>query len=49
MEAGKTIAQAVDSVLDEPANHTHDLGGSVNTDAFGLMVAETVTHIAQDP
>ncbi len=49
MEAGKTIAQAVDSVLDEPTNRTRDLGGSVNTDAFGLMVAETVTHIAQDP
>ena len=48
IEAGNTITQAVDLVLDEPANRTRDLSGSVNTDAFGRLVAEAVTHIAQD-
>ena len=47
MEAGNTIAEAVDTVLDEPANRTRDLGGSVNTDAFGRLVAEVVSNIAQ--
>ncbi len=47
MEAGNTIAEAVDTVLDEPANRTRDLGGSVNTDAFGRLVADVVSKIAQ--
>ncbi|MFY0661523.1 MAG: isocitrate/isopropylmalate dehydrogenase family protein [Shimia sp.] len=42
MEAGQAIADAVDAVIDEPANRTRDLGGSVNTDAFGRLVAEAV-------
>ncbi|WP_299935876.1 isocitrate/isopropylmalate dehydrogenase family protein [uncultured Pelagimonas sp.] len=42
MDAGQAIADAVDSVIDEPANRTRDLGGTVNTDAFGRLVAEAV-------
>ena len=42
MEAGKTIADAVDTVIDDPANRTRDLGGSMNTDAFGSLVADMV-------
>lgn len=46
MEAGKAIADAVDTVIDDPAKRTRDLGGDVNTDAFGLLVAEAVAHKA---
>ncbi|WP_299926206.1 isocitrate/isopropylmalate dehydrogenase family protein [uncultured Pelagimonas sp.] len=42
MDAGQAIADAVDTVIDEPANRTRDLGGTVNTDAFGRLVAEAV-------
>ncbi len=42
MDAGQAIADAVDAVIDEPANRTRDLGGTVNTDAFGRLVAEAV-------
>jgi 3-isopropylmalate dehydrogenase len=30
-------------VLTEPANRTRDLGGNLNTDAFGALVAAAVT------
>ncbi|MCT8161619.1 isocitrate/isopropylmalate dehydrogenase family protein [Pseudoruegeria sp. SHC-113] len=40
MEAGQAIATAVDTVIDTPANRTRDLGGTVNTDAFGTLVAQ---------
>lgn len=43
MDAGAAISDAVDRVIDDPAKRTRDLGGSVNTDAFGRMVAEEVT------
>lgn len=42
MEAGEALAAAVDQVLDDPAARTRDLGGTVNTDRFGQLVAEAV-------
>ena len=38
MDAGAEISNTIDTVLDSPANRTSDLGGSVNTDAFGELV-----------
>ena len=46
MQAGQAIAEAVDAVIDVPANRTRDLGGSVNTDAFGRLVAQAVASKA---
>ncbi|KIC46351.1 3-isopropylmalate dehydrogenase [Ruegeria sp. ANG-S4] len=43
MEAGRAIADAVDAVIDDPAKRTRDLGGTVNTDTFGTLVAEMVS------
>ncbi|WP_170755962.1 isocitrate/isopropylmalate dehydrogenase family protein [Ruegeria lacuscaerulensis] len=43
MEAGRAIADAVDAVMDDPAKRTRDLGGTVNTDIFGTLVAEMVS------
>jgi 3-isopropylmalate dehydrogenase len=37
--AGAAIETAVDAVLVVPENRTRDLGGTVNTDAFGKLVA----------
>ncbi|WP_417522477.1 isocitrate/isopropylmalate dehydrogenase family protein [Marinovum sp.] len=42
MDAGAAISEAVDAVIDSPANRTRDLGGRVNTDAFGRLVADAV-------
>lgn len=42
MDAGNAITEAVDAVLDSPEKRTRDLGGSVNTDQFGHLVAEVV-------
>lgn len=47
MDAGQAISDAVDTVLDDPSNRTRDLGGAVNTDRFGRLVAETVRSRAQ--
>lgn len=47
--AGAEIERAVDEVLTSPANRTRDLGGSVNTDAFGKLVAEVVQASARTP
>lgn len=47
MRAGQAIADAVDAVIDDPAKRTRDLGGPVNTDTFGQLVAETVSSRAQ--
>ncbi|WP_422039488.1 isocitrate/isopropylmalate dehydrogenase family protein [Roseibium sp.] len=47
MDAGQAISDAVDTVLDDPSKRTRDLGGAVNTDTFGSLVAETVRHRAQ--
>jgi 3-isopropylmalate dehydrogenase len=44
--AGAAIDQAVDAVLSDPALRTRDLGGAVNTDAFGRHVAERVSNNA---
>ncbi|MGI9301338.1 MAG: isocitrate/isopropylmalate dehydrogenase family protein [Gammaproteobacteria bacterium] len=42
MDVGNVIATAVDDVLDDPAKRTRDLGGSVNTDDFGTLVADAI-------
>lgn len=42
MDAGLQISNAVDAVLDKPENRTRDLGGVVNTDAFGALVAQAL-------
>ncbi|SEQ11053.1 3-isopropylmalate dehydrogenase [Devosia sp. YR412] len=40
--AGAAIEQAVDTVLANSTQRTRDLGGNVNTDAFGSLVAAAV-------
>lgn len=40
--AGACITAAVDTVLKDPNNRTRDLGGDVNTDAFGKLVATAI-------
>lgn len=47
MAAGKAIADAADAVINDPSKRTRDLGGSVDTDAFGRHVAEAVEAMAQ--
>ena len=42
IDAGSAISDAVDTVLDAPANRTRDLGGTVNTDAFGTLVEQAL-------
>jgi 3-isopropylmalate dehydrogenase len=42
--AGAEIDRAVDEVLANPETRTPDLGGSLNTDAFGAAVARAVRH-----
>lgn len=44
--AGAEIERAVDAVLEQPENRTRDLGGKVNTDAFGTLVAQEILHKA---
>ncbi|WP_147113199.1 isocitrate/isopropylmalate dehydrogenase family protein [Tateyamaria sp. syn59] len=46
IEAGTAIADAVDAVIDDPAKRTRDLGGDVNTDVFGGLVADAVAREA---
>ena len=46
MDAGQAIADAVDAVIDNPATRTRDLGGNINTDAFGSVVAQMVAKEA---
>jgi 3-isopropylmalate dehydrogenase len=41
--AGAEMERAVDAVLANPATRTRDLGGDVNTDAFGTFVAQAIT------
>ena len=48
VEAGSAIEHAVDAVLENPANRTRDLGGQVNTDAFGALVAAEVAGAPAD-
>src|SRR5262249_5554295 len=40
--AGGGIERAVDAVLTDPQSRTRDLGGELNTDAFGKRVAQAV-------
>ncbi|MEP3329793.1 isocitrate/isopropylmalate dehydrogenase family protein [Sedimentitalea sp.] len=42
MDAGQAISDAVDATIDDPSNRTRDLGGNVNCDAFGSLVAQQV-------
>ena len=42
--AGAEIERAVDAVLANPASRTRDLGGTVNTDAFGTLVAQAIRN-----
>jgi len=42
--AGTEIERAVDEVLSNSASRTRDLGGSMNTDAFGALVAKAVRN-----
>ena len=42
IDAGSAISDAVDTVLDSSANRTRDLGGTVNTDAFGILVEQAL-------
>lgn len=44
--AGTAIDRAVDAVLERPENRTRDLGGELNTDAFGALVAAEVARPA---
>ena len=46
MDGGQAIADAVDAVIDTPATRTRDLGGNINTDAFGSLVAQMVAKEA---
>lgn len=48
VEAGSAIEHAVDAVLENPANRTRDLGGQVNTGAFGALVAAEVAGAPAD-
>ncbi|MEK9725630.1 MAG: isocitrate/isopropylmalate family dehydrogenase, partial [Rhodospirillaceae bacterium] len=41
--AAAYLDQAVDAVLDNPANHTPDLGGTGTTEAFGEALAKAVS------
>jgi len=43
MDAGAAIAAAVDAVIDDADKRTRDLGGSVDTDVFGRLVADALT------
>ncbi|MBY5933907.1 isocitrate/isopropylmalate dehydrogenase family protein [Tateyamaria omphalii] len=46
MDAGGAITDAVDAVIDDPAKRTRDLGGTVNTDSFGSLVADAISKQA---
>ena len=46
MAAGHAISNAVDDVIHDPANRTRDIGGTVNTDAFGNLVAERLSRMS---
>lgn len=42
--AGAEIERAVDEVLAQPESRTRDLGGKMNTDTFGSLVAGTIRN-----
>jgi 3-isopropylmalate dehydrogenase len=41
--AGQAMERAVDVVLENPETRTRDLGGTINTDAFGKHVAQALS------
>lgn len=45
--AGAEIERAVDEVLENPESRTRDLGGTMNCDAFGSLVAAAVGRDSQ--
>jgi 3-isopropylmalate dehydrogenase len=45
-QAGAEIERAVDAVLEDPSGRTRDLGGTLNTDAFGTRVAHEIARAA---
>lgn len=49
VDAGQAIAEAVDAVVDDPARRTRDLGGRVNTDDFGRLVAGVIAAQSTPP
>ena len=42
VDSGQAISEAVDRVLADPDGRTRDLGGCVDTDRFGRLVADAV-------
>lgn len=42
--AYKAIDKAIDTVLEDPASRTHDLGGKVGTQKFGALVADALRN-----
>lgn len=46
VEAAALITAAVDTVLDDPATRTRDLGGSLGTAGFAEAVAHTLTKVS---
>lgn len=46
VDAGQAISFAIDAVIDDPSKRTRDIGGTVNTDAFGRLVADAVSYEA---
>lgn len=49
IDAGKAVTKAVDEVVDDPAKRTRDLGGNVNTDDFGRLVAGAIAAQPTSP
>ncbi|QRP47718.1 isocitrate/isopropylmalate dehydrogenase family protein [Amycolatopsis sp. FDAARGOS 1241] len=45
VSGAELVTRAVDSVLDDPATRTADLGGTLGTEAFAAAVAESVTGL----
>ena len=46
IKAGELITRAVDSVLDDPATRTRDMGGSLGTAAFAEAVRANLGAVA---
>lgn len=47
--AATLIEHAIDSVLDDPATRTRDLGGTVDTDVFAQLVSRRITSSVLAP
>ena len=46
VEAAELITRAVDSVLDDPATRTRDIGGTLGTAAFAEAVRTKLVTVA---